>query len=76
MGIHPREPKCTTFCARHFYERLQTACTKAIAAELVNVSMLWDLNVLKEEELLCLLGSLFGVLEVKGGLDRTGKKNR
>ena len=38
MGIHPREPKRTTFCVRHFCERLQTACTKAITAELMNVN--------------------------------------
>ena len=31
------------------------------------------MNELKVEELLCLL--VFGVLEVKDGLDRTGKKN-
>ena len=74
MGIHPREPKRTTFCARHFCDHLQTACTKAITAELMNVSGLWDLNELKVQELLCLL--VFGVLEVKDGLDRTGKKNR
>ena len=35
---------------------------------------LWDLNKLKVEELLCLL--VFGVLKVKDGLDRIGKKNR
>ena len=32
------------FCARHFCERLQIACTEALAVELKNVSGLWDLN--------------------------------
>ncbi len=36
-------------------ERLRVACTKALAAELMNVSGLWDLNEQKVEELLCLL---------------------
>ena len=39
----------------HFHERLQTACTKEIAAELMNVSRLWDLDEKKVEELLCLI---------------------
>ena len=39
-----------TFC-----ERLRVACTKAVAAELMNVSGLWDLNKKKEEEFLYLL---------------------
>ena len=55
MGIHPREPKCPTFCARHFCDRLQRGCTEALAVELMNVSGLWDLNELKVEELLYLL---------------------
>ena len=55
MGIHPEEHKCPTFCTRHFCERFQVACTKALAAELMNVSGLWDLNKQKVEELLCLL---------------------
>ena len=45
---------------------------KALAAELMNVSGLWDLNKQKIEELLCLL-VFVGVLEVKDGLDRTSK---
>ena len=53
MGIHQREPKRTTLCARCFCE--QTACTKAIAVELINVSGLYNLNELKVEELLYLL---------------------
>ena len=39
-----------TFC-----ERFRVACTKALAAELMSVSGLWDLNEQKVEELLCLL---------------------
>ena len=38
MGIGPREPKCPTFCARHFFERLRIACTKTFTAELMEVS--------------------------------------
>ena len=38
MGIHPGEPKRTTFCARHFFERLRIACTKTFTAELMDVS--------------------------------------
>ena len=38
-----------------FHERLRMACTKPIAAELMDVSGLWDLNEKKVEELLCLL---------------------
>ena len=60
-----------TFC-----ERLRVARTKAVAVELMNVSRLWDLNERKLEEFLSVFWSLFGVLEVKDGLDRTGKKNR
>ena len=36
-------------------ERLRVACTNAVAAELMNVSRLWDLNEQKVEEFLCLL---------------------
>ena len=43
------------------------------AVDLMNVSGLWDLNEQRVEEL---LSSGLGVLEVKDGLDRTGKKNR
>ena len=39
-----------TFC-----ERLQIACTKVLAAELMNVSGLCDLNEQNVEEFLCLL---------------------
>ena len=71
MGIHP-------LFAQDTCERLQTACAKAcakaMATELMNISGLWDLDELKVGELLYLL--VFGVLEVKDGLDRTGKKNR
>ena len=35
-----------------FCERLRAACTKAVTAELMNVSGLWDLNEQKVEELL------------------------
>ena len=55
MGIHPGEPKRTTFCVRHFFERLRIACTKTFTAELMDVSGLWDLNEKKVEELLYLL---------------------
>ena len=55
MGIGPSEPKRTTFCSRHFVERLRIACTKAFTAELMNVSGLCDLNEKKVEELLYLL---------------------
>ena len=72
MGIGPREPKIPTFCARHFFECLRIACTKTFTAELMDVSGLWDLNEKKVEELLYLL--VFGVLEVKHDLDRTGMK--
>ena len=37
-----------TFYVRHFFKRLQIACTKPFTAELVDVSGLWD--VLEEEE--------------------------
>ena len=40
----------------------------------MNVFGLWDLNEKKVEELLYLL--IFGVLEVKYDLDKTGMKNR
>ena len=43
------------FARGTFCERLRVACTKAVAAELMNVSGLWDLNEQKAEELLCLL---------------------
>ena len=43
------------FARGTFCERLRVACTKAVAAELMNVSGLWDLNEKKVEELLCLL---------------------
>ena len=48
-------PRFPTFCARHFCERLQIACTEALAVELMNVSGLWDLNEQKVEELPCFL---------------------
>ena len=54
------------------FERLRIACTKRFTPELMDVSGLWDLNENKIEELLYLL--VFGVLEVKYDLDRTGKK--
>ena len=38
MGIGPREPKCPTFCARHFFQCLRIACTKMFTVELMNVS--------------------------------------
>ena len=38
-----------------FYERLRVVCTKTLAAELMNVSGLWDLNEQNVEELLCVL---------------------
>ena len=38
-----------------FCEHLRVACTEALAAELMNVSGLWDLNKQNVEELLCLL---------------------
>ena len=72
MGISPSEHKCTTFCARHIFEHLQIAYTKAFTAELMNVPGLWGLKEKKVEELLYLL--VFGVLEVKHDLDRTGMK--
>ena len=62
------------FARGSFCECLQVACTKVRAAELMNVSGIWDLNEQKVEEFLC-LWSLFGVLEVKDGLDRASKKN-
>ena len=43
------------FARGTFCERLLVACTKALAAELMNVSGLWDLNEQKVEEFLCLL---------------------
>ena len=55
MGIGPSEPKCPTFCARHFCARLRTACTKVFTAELMDVSGLWDMNNKKLEELLYLI---------------------
>ena len=76
MGMGQREPKLSTFCARHFFERLRIACTKTFTAELMDISLLFysseNLNEKKVEELLYLL--VFGVLEVKYDLDRTGKK--
>ena len=73
MGIGPWEPRCATFCLRHFFEHLQMACTKTFTAELMDVSRLWSLNEREVEELL-FLWSLSGVLEVNDGLDRTGMK--
>ena len=55
MGIHPGEPKHPTFCARHFFEHLQIACTKRFTVKLMDISRLWDLNKKKVEELLYLL---------------------
>ena len=55
MGIGPSEPKCTIFCARHFFKCLPIACTKAFTVELTNVTRLWDLNKKKVGELLYLL---------------------
>ena len=55
MGIGLSEQKRATFCARHFFECLQIACTKPFTAELMDVSGLWDLNEKKVEELLYLL---------------------
>ena len=43
------------FARGTFYDRLRVACTKAIAAELMNVSGLYDLNEKEVEELLYLL---------------------
>ena len=60
------------FARGTFCERLRVACIKAVVAKLINVSGLWDLNEKKVEELLYLL-VLFGVLEVKDDLDRTGR---
>ena len=59
-------------CVRHFFKHLRMACTKTFTAELIDVSKLWDFNEKKVEELLYLL--VFGVLEVKYDLDRTGMK--
>ena len=55
MGIHPGEPKRTTFYARHFFEHLRIACTKPFTAELMDVSRLWNLNEKKVKEFLYLL---------------------
>ena len=44
MRIGPSEPKRITFCARHFFKRLQIAYTKQFTAELMDVSGLWNLN--------------------------------
>ena len=60
------------FARGTFCEGLSVACTKAVVTELMNVPGLWDLNQKKVDELLRLL--VFGVLEVKDGLDRTGFK--
>ena len=45
------------FARGTFCERLQTACTKQFATELMNISGLWDLNEKKVEELFYLLES-------------------
>ena len=63
------------FARGFFCESLRVACTKALAAELMNVSGLSDLNENKVKELLCLLVFVW-TLKVKDDLDRTGKKNR
>ena len=55
--------------ARHFFKRLWIVCTITSTTKLIDISRLWDLNEKKVEELLCLL--VFGVLQVKDGLDRT-----
>ena len=52
MGIQPGEPKHTTFYVRHFFERLQIACTKPFTTELMDLSWLCDFNKKKVEELL------------------------
>ena len=70
MGIGPSKPRCPTVCAIHSFDCLRIACTKPFTAELMDVSGLCDLNEKKVEELLYLL--VFGVLEVKYDLDRTG----
>lgn len=69
MGIGPRKPKCPTFCTRYFSQALaksmhKTGCRRARECPL--------LNKRKVEELLDLL--VFGVLEVKDNLDKTGMK--
>ena len=69
MEIHPREPRCPTFC-----ERLRVACTEALTVQLMNVPGLCDLDEQKVEDSLCLL--IFKVLEVKDDLNRTDKKYR
>ena len=43
------------FARGTFCERLRVACTKALAAEIMCVSGLWDLNEKKVEEFICLL---------------------
>ena len=45
------------FARGTFCKRLRVSCTKAVAAEVMNVSELWDLNEqrVEEEEFLCLL---------------------
>ena len=55
-------------------ESLWIACTIMFTAELMDVSELWDLIERKVEELLHLL--VFGVPEVKDGLDRTDTKHK
>ena len=47
--------KMPHFCAMHFCEHLQIACTRTFTTELMDVSGLWDLNKKKVEGLLYLL---------------------
>ena len=55
MGIGPRDQSFPLFARCTLRKRLRIACTKQIAAELMNVSGLKDLNKQGVEELLYLL---------------------
>ena len=74
MGIGPSEPNIPLFTRVTFCEHLRIACTKTFTAELMDVSGLWNLNEKKVEGLFYLL--IFGLLEVKDDLDRTGRKKK
>ena len=55
LGHNMQSADNRSFCVRHFFERLRIACAKAITAELMDISGLWDLNEKKVKELLYLL---------------------
>ena len=69
-----KETKMPHFMHEALFEHSQIACTKRFTTELIDISRLKDLNKKKIQELLYLL--IFGILEAKYDLGRTGEKYR